>query len=75
MDNRKLRASTLEDAQIHGTNWSKDFLTSGKSDYTKKVMINLLASMESGEWSPFALAAKVYDDLRAKSILDRVKLE
>ena len=63
MSNRKVKASTLEDAQIHGTNWNKDFLTAGKSLHTKKVMINLLASMENGEWNPYALAAKVYDDL------------
>ena len=44
-------------------NWDKDLLLNGNSSYTKKVMLNLLASMEVGEWNPYALAAKVYDDL------------
>ena len=59
----KVRASVLQDQVIHSLNWDPDtFLARGSTARTRKVLLNLLQTVDLGEWDPMALAAKTYDE-------------
>ena len=43
--------------------WNKDdFLNKGGLRSTRQILLSLSQSIDSGEWNPYALAAKQYDD-------------
>lgn len=48
---------------IHSLNWDPDtFLARGSVARTRKVLLNLLNVVDTGEWDHMALAAKTYDE-------------
>ncbi len=61
---KRVKNRDLQNQELHSLNWNPDdFLGKrGSVKRTRQVLLSLLQTFDSGEWNPFALAAKQYDE-------------
>ena len=59
---QRVRSHQLRNQELHSLNWDPDQLVRGSVKRTRQILLTLLKTFDSGEWSPFALAAKQYDE-------------